>query len=208
MNITSDFDFTIIVPIYNEEENMPRLEKTMAEYLQKADLKSCVIFVDDKSSDSSLSLIKDCCKRNENMFYISFEKNMGLSAALKAGFDATQSKYVGYIDADLQTDPMEFNLLIPFVEEYQLVTGIRANRKDTRVKKISSKLGNGYRRILTGDDQNIKDSGCPLKIMHTEYAKRMPLFTGMHRLFPALISLQEGKVKQTRITHYPRIAGK
>ena len=137
---------------------MERLGKTIAGNLQKADLKRCVIFVDDKTSDSSLSLIKDCCKRNENMFYISFEKNMGLSAALKAGFDATQSKYVGYIDAALQTDPMEFNLLIPFVEAYQLVTGIRATRKVTRVKKISSTLSTGFLRIHTGDDPNSKAS--------------------------------------------------
>ena len=206
MNRTADFEFTIIVPIYNEEENLSRLEETLTNYLQRASLRTCVILVDDASTDGSLKGIQRICEHHSDIFYIALAKNLGLSGTLKAGIDATLSAYVGYIDADLQTDPNEFNLLIPYIKEYQLVTGIRANRQDTRVKKVSSLLGNGYRRILVGDD--IKDSGCPLKMIQTEYAKRLPLFTGMHRLLPALITLQEGKVKQLPITHYPRIAGK
>lgn len=206
MNITSNFEFSVIVPVYNEEENMTRLESTLSSYLPNSDLKTCIVFVDDGSTDTSLEKIKQICENHPDMFYVALSRNMGLSAALKAGIDAVESPYVGYIDADLQTDPNEFNLLIPYLNEYQLVTGIRADRKDTMVKKISSKLGNGYRRLLIGDD--IKDTGCPLKILHTSYAKRLPLFTGMHRLLPALIALQEGEVKQLPITHYPRIAGK
>lgn len=206
MNITSEFDLSVIVPVYNEEENMTRLECTLSSFLPNSALKTCVVFVDDGSTDASLEKIKIICKKHIAMFYVALDRNMGLSAAIKAGIDAIESKYVGYIDADLQTDPNEFNLFVPYLNEYQLITGIRANRKDSWVKKISSKLGNGYRRLLVGDD--IKDTGCPLKIMHTSYAKRLPLFTGMHRLLPALITLQEGQVKQISITHYPRIAGK
>ena len=139
------------------------------------------------------------------MFYISFEKNCGLSAAIKAGIDAAESPLVGYIDADLQTAPEDFNLLLPYADEYELVMGIRANRKDSGFKKIQSRIANSFRRFMTGDDA--VDTGCPLKILHTDVAKRIPMFTGMHRFLPALVGLQEGKVKQVPVRHFPRTAG-
>ena len=84
-NKTSDYELTVIVPVYNEEENMVRLENTLLEFLPQSIKKACVLFVDDGSSDRSLVRIRECCTRNEDFFYISFEKNRGLSAALKAG---------------------------------------------------------------------------------------------------------------------------
>jgi glycosyltransferase involved in cell wall biosynthesis len=129
-----------------------------------------------------------------------------LSTAIKAGFDAACSDYVGYIDADLQTTPEDFDLLIPHLDEYEMVMGIRANRNDSFVKRISSKIANGFRRFMTND--GIEDTGCPLKIIRTEYAKRIPMFNGMHRFLPALIQLQNGRVKQVPVRHFPRIAGK
>ena len=151
-------------------------------------------------------MIRDICGRNPDMFYLSFEKNCGNSAAMKAGIDYAQSTYVGYIDADLQTTPEDFNLLAEYADQYTLVTGIRANRKDTLAKRIQSKIGNAFRRMMTGDDA--KDTGCPLKLIRTENAKRMPLFTGLHRFVPALIALQNGTIKQVPIRHFPRTAGK
>lgn len=128
-----------------------------------------------------------------------------MSAALKAGIDAAQSTYVGYMDADLQTAPEDFNLLLPYREEYQLVTGIRANRKDTAFKRFQSRFANGFRNMMTHD--GMQDTGCPLKIMQSDYAKRIPFFTGMHRFLPALILLQEGKIKQLPVRHFPRLHG-
>lgn len=206
MNQTAKYELSILVPVYNEEENMNRLEKELANYTTEALLKTCIIYINDGSTDKSLDYIKDICSRNTNMFYLSLSRNMGLSAAMKAGIDFTFSKYVGYIDADLQTAPTDFNLLIPHLQQHQLVMGIRAMRQDSIIKKLSSKVGNGFRRMMTGDD--IKDTGCPLKIMHTDYAKRIPFFTGMHRFLPALIMLQEAQIKQVPVSHFPRIAGK
>ena len=101
---------------------------------------------------------------------------------------------------------MDFNQLLPFAEEYPLVIGIRANRKDSGFKNFQSKFANGFRRSMTGDDA--LDTGCPLKVIQTKYAKRFPMFTGMHRFFPALILLQDGgKVKQIPVSHFPRVAG-
>lgn len=205
MNKTCNYQLTIIVPVYNEEDNIAALEERLSVFLADARYASCVLFVNDGSSDSSLERIVEVCRRHTSFFYLSLERNGGLSAALKAGIDITESPYVGYMDADLQTTPEDFNLLMAYAEDYELVTGIRANRKDTGFKKLQSKIANGFRRMMTHD--NVQDTGCPLKVMHTDYAKRVPFFTGMHRFLPALILLQDGRVKQIAVHHFPRMAG-
>ena len=206
MNKTSEYRFTIIVPIYNEEDNIARLESTFAEYLPKCIEKACVLFVNDGSKDSSLKGIEEICSRNKDFYYISFDRNRGLSAAIKAGFDTCESPLVGYMDADLQTAPEDFNLLLPHAADYPLVSGIRARRNDSGSKRIQSKIANGFRRMMTGDTAT--DTGCPLKVMQTPYAKRIPMFKGMHRFFAALITLQDGGTFfETPVRHFPRTAG-
>lgn len=206
MNKTSEYRFTIIVPIYNEEDNIARLESTFAEYLPKCIEKACVLFVNDGSQDSSLKGIEEICSRNKDFYYISFDRNRGLSAAIKAGFDTCESPLVGYMDADLQTTPEDFNLLLPHAADYTLVSGIRARRNDSGSKRIQSKIANGFRRMMTGDTAT--DTGCPLKVMQTPYAKRIPMFKGMHRFFAALITLQDGGTfYETPVRHFPRTAG-
>lgn len=205
-NKTGEYEFTIIVPVYNEEDNMEAVEQRLAAYLPTALRRACVLFVNDCSTDNSLALIKDICARNEHFYYISFERNGGLSAALKAGIDYAWSPLVGYIDSDLQTAPEDFNLLLAHADEAELVTGIRANRKDSGFKKLQSKIANGFRRSMTHDGAT--DTGCPLKVIHTDYAKRVPFFTGMHRFLPALIQLQNGRFIEMPVRHFPRVAGK
>ena len=205
MNSTKDYELTIIVPVYNEEENINKLEKELSEYVCSSSVKTCILFVDDGSKDQSKTLIQEVCQRNRHLFYISFARNCGLSAAIKAGIDIAQSSFVGYIDADLQTAPKDFELLLPYRNEYEMVMGIRTGRKDSLGKKLSSKIANSFRRMMTND--GIEDTGCPLKIIHTEYAKRIPMFTGMHRFLPALLQLQHGRVKQVPVRHFERTAG-
>ncbi|MFA5328878.1 MAG: glycosyltransferase family 2 protein [Prolixibacteraceae bacterium] len=204
-NKTVDYEFTIIVPVFNEEDSIYALEEKLSTFMSQVSLSTCVLFVNDCSTDQSLERIAKVCERQSHFFYLSFSKNSGLSAGIKAGIDAAFSTYVGYIDADLQTTPEDFNLLIPHLNEFEMVMGIRTNRKDSFVKRISSGIANNFRKMMTHD--GIEDTGCPLKIMRTEYAKRIPLFTGMHRFLPALIQLQNGKVKQIPVRHFPRVAG-
>lgn len=207
MNKTGNYRFTVIVPVYDEEENINRLESELADYLANAPVRTCVVFVNDGSKDQSPTLLKDVCTRNHDMFYIELEKNSGLSTAIKAGIDNTFSPYVGYMDADLQTTPQDFNLLLAEIQYYAMVTGVREERRDGFVKRTSSKFANGFRRMITHD--GIADTGCPLKVIRTDYAKRIPFFKGMHRFLPALIQLQDGgTVKQITVRHFPRIAGK
>ncbi|MBW8325126.1 MAG: glycosyltransferase [Prolixibacteraceae bacterium] len=205
-NSTSGYELTVIVPVYDEEDNISALEEKLSSFLSQSATATCVLLVNDCSKDRSKDRIVEVCNRNEHFYYISLAKNSGLSAALKAGIDASFSKYVGYIDADLQTAPEDFNLLIPHLDDFEMVMGIRANRKDSFVKNLSSRIANGFRRFMTKD--GIEDTGCPLKIIRTDYAKRMPLFTGMHRFLPALILLQNGRIKQVPVRHFARVAGK
>lgn len=205
-NQTGQYTFTIIVPVYNEEDNIARLEEKLSNYLPQSLYKTCVLFVNDGSTDDSGNRIHRMCDRHPAFFHIDMKRNGGLSAALKAGFDYCFSEYVGYMDADMQTDADDFNLLLPGLAHYEFVTGIRANRKDSFFKNLQSKIANGYRRMMTGD--GVSDTGCPLKVMYTDCAKRIPMFRGMHRFLPALILLQNGNVQQIPVRHYPRIAGK
>jgi glycosyltransferase involved in cell wall biosynthesis len=199
------YEFTIIVPVYNEEDNLERVENELLAYTKISSKKTTVLFLNDGSNDSSQELIEAICERNEVFHFISFTKNRGLSTALKAGFDAVETELVGYIDSDLQTAPEDFNLLLARIGEYDFVTGVRANRKDSFVKNMSSTIANGIRRAFTHDGMD--DTGCPLKVIKTDFAKRIPMFKGLHRFLPAMILLQNGKILQVPVQHFPRIAG-
>ena len=199
------YDFTIIVPVYNEEDNLNRVEKELLAYTNMAIKKTEILFVNDGSTDKSQAMIESICAKNEAFGYISFKKNKGLSAAIKAGFDHVSTDLVGYIDSDLQTSPEDFNKLLEHVDSYDLVTGVRADRKDNFIKNISSTIANSIRRGFTHDGMD--DTGCPLKVLKTRYAKRIPMFKGLHRFLPAMILLQEGKVLQIPVRHFPRVAG-
>lgn len=196
---------TIIVPVYNEEANLLRVEKEFLSYFKKASVASKVLFVNDGSTDKSQEFIEAICARDEAFQFISFVENAGLSAAIKAGFDHVDTPLTGYIDADLQTTPHDFEVLLGAMRDNALVTGVRSNRKDTFIKNLSSKIANSIRRTFTKDGMD--DTGCPLKIIKTEYAKRIPMFRGLHRFLPAMVLLQKGKIKQVPVQHFPRIAG-
>lgn len=205
MNKTKEYKLTVIIPVYNEEDNIYSLEDKVGGFITESEYKVAGLFVNDGSSDDSMNRLKEVCERNKHFYYLDMKVNQGLSTAIKAGIDYVYSNLVGYIDADLQTDPFDFNLLFEFAHEYDMVTGIRIGRKDSFVKKMSSKIANGFRRKMTND--GIEDTGCPLKILKTDIAKRIPFFKGMHRFLPALVQMIGGRVKQVPVRHYPRVAG-
>lgn len=199
------YEFTIIVPVYNEEDNLKRVELELSNYIKIAIKRTNILFVNDGSKDNSQQLIEEICAKNPDFSFIQFEQNCGLSAAIAAGFKNVDAELVGYIDSDLQTTPEDFNLLLKEIDEYDLVTGVRSNRKDSFVKNMSSTIANVIRRSFTHDGMD--DTGCPLKVIKTEFAKNIPMFNGLHRFLPAMILLQNGKIKQIPVQHFPRIAG-
>ena len=197
---------TIIVPVFNEVDNLDRIEKTFKDYFAESKTKSKVLFVDDGSSDGSLAKIQKICDADSNFEYISFDRNYGLSTAIKAGIDTCTTELTGYIDADLQTSPFDFDKLLEDIDTYAAVIGIREKRKDTLSKRIQSLIANSIRRALIND--GVIDTGCPLKVIRTGIAKKIPFFDGMHRFIPALIKLQGEEIKQVKVRHFERIAGK
>lgn len=196
---------TIIIPVYNEEENLLRVENELTNFINASATPSKVLFVNDGSTDGSQQLIEAICARSSSFGYIAMDRNYGLSAAITAGFDAVTTPFTGYIDADLQTSPEDFNLLMQHIGNYDLVTGVRSQRKDGLGKKLSSKIANNIRRAFTHDGMD--DTGCPLKVIRTDYARRIPMFSGLHRFLPAMVLLQNGRVKQVPVRHFSRIAG-
>lgn len=196
---------TILVPVYNEEESLRQFAVEMNKYFELAPVATTVLFINDGSTDQSLAIMRDICRQDSRYAFISLAQNRGLSTAIKAGIDHARGTLVGYIDADIQTTPLDLPELLQFFPEYDMVTGIRAKRKDSAVKLLSSKIANNFRRLLIND--GIQDTGCPLKILKIEYARRLPLFHGMHRFLGALVQLQGGRVKQLPVRHFPRFAG-
>ena len=202
----SAYLLTIIVPLYNEEGNLRRLARELSDYISHSTYKAKVLFVNDGSKDNSPKIIEELCIEFHSFGYIHLLRNSGLSTALKAGIDQVGTKYSGYIDADLQTSPFDFDLLMDLADCADLVTGIRNKRKDNFLKLISSKIANTIRQAVTHD--GVSDTGCPLKVFKTETIRQIPFFNGMHRFLPALVKLQGGIVKQVPVRHFERIAGK
>jgi dolichol-phosphate mannosyltransferase len=196
---------TVVVPVYNEIDCLPRLVAELCKFLEQVPVTTSILFVDDGSTDSSGDFIEKTCLEDSQFHFLKLETNSGLSTALKAGFDACRSELIGYIDADLQTAPMDFLKFLNHFPDYDLVIGIRRNRQDNWVKKTSSLIANKVRRVLIHD--NIEDTCCPLKIGKASFMKEAPFFQGMHRFIPALIKMMGGKVKQLPVNHFPRVAG-
>lgn len=199
------YDLQVIVPVYNEQDSLSRLCDEMDLFLNACKLHAAVLFVDDGSSDQSLDRIREICRKSKWYGYISLEHNLGLSGALKAGIDHCDSRWIGYIDADLQTSPSDFMLYLPYLEDFDLVTGHRHLRKDSPVKRLSSLVANSFRRAVLKD--GIRDTGCPLKIIKADMARHIPFFNGMHRFIPALVQTLGGTVKEIPVRHFPRQEG-
>lgn len=197
---------SIIIPVFNEEKGISAIREAFLYFFENTRLEAQVLFVNDGSTDESLEEIKKLCFVDPKFHYISFEKNAGLSSAIKAGFDSSYTDWVGYIDADLQTDPSDFLRYEPFLEDYDLITGKRVNRKDSFVKNISSFFANWFRDSMLHD--GVSDSGCPLKILKKDLAVEIPFFKGMHRFIPALVLMCGGKLKEIPVSHFPRKTGK
>lgn len=199
------FDVTIIVPIFNEEDCLPLFFDKMDKFLAISEKSVKILLVDDGSQDKSSQLIVHKCHQDHRYHWIKLAENSGLSAALKIGIRNSDTTYTGYIDADLQTTPEDFQSFYPLLDQYDLVCGIRQKRQDSIVKKMSSKIANKIRRIVLND--GVQDSGCPLKIGKTKVLQQVPKFNGFHRFLPALVLMSGGSIIQIPVRHFPRVAG-
>lgn len=196
---------SVVVPVYNEEENLATLLGQLQNALAKTNHAYELWFVDDGSSDGSLAAIRELAARHPEVRYLAFAKNTGQSAALYAGFQHANGDVIITLDADLQNDPADIPAMLEHYGDYDMVTGWRQNRQDTLSKKIGSKIGNGFRNWMTAE--TIHDTGCSLKIMRADMLKRIRMFRGLHRFLPTLMRLEGARVMEMPVNHRPRLHG-
>jgi glycosyltransferase involved in cell wall biosynthesis len=203
--MTAMKSLSIVIPVYNEEDNVGPLVARIGEATSGWEGTVEILFVDDGSSDRTLDLLKEAQAGDARIRIAHFRKNMGQTAAMAAGFRLARGEVIATLDADLQNDPMEIPRLAAMLDDWDVVCGVRMRRKDTLWKRISSRIGNGFRNWLTRD--NIIDTGCTLKAYRRECLEGLELYKGMHRFLPTLIKMRGYRVTQVPVSHHPRLAG-
>jgi dolichol-phosphate mannosyltransferase len=191
---------SVIVPLFNEEENLPILQSELRTALSGLDHE--IVFVDDGSVDRTVEQIETA----SNIRVIRFEKNTGQSAAIYAGLQAARGTTAVLIDGDLQNDPADIpRLLAEIAGGADVVCGYRVKRKDTALKRLTSRIANAVRSRFTKD--GVRDTGCTLKAMRRECVSALVPFKGMHRFIPALIKGAGYRVVEVPVNHRPRRFG-
>ncbi len=203
-----ELDLSIVVPIYNEEENVALLHKAITDVMKDLEISYELILVDDGSTDRTMEIMREIQKTDPNLKVIKFRGNFGQSAAMAAGFEAARGETVVAMDGDLQNDPRDIpNLLKKLDEGYDVVSGWRKNRKDKLlVRKVPSRIANRLICSVTGVD--LHDTGCSLKAFRREIIKRISLYGELHRFIPALAKLEGARITEMVVNHHPRKYGK
>ena len=196
---------SVIIPVFNEEENLKPLFTELMDVLNSLNKTCEVLFIDDGSKDGSLAVLKDLQKTFSGIRIIKFKKNCGQTSAFDAGIKAAQGEVIVTMDADLQNDPRDIPKLLEKIGDFDAVCGWRQKRNDSFIRRISSRIANAVRNKLSGE--SIKDVGCSLKAFRSVYAKKMKLYTGLHRFFPTLIKMEGGRVTEVAVNHRPRKYG-
>lgn len=192
---------SVVVPLFNEEANMPILQSELRAALGGLDHE--IIFVDDGSIDRTVERIENAA----NVRVLRFAKNAGQTAAIYAGLQAARGATAVLIDGDLQNDPADIpKLLAEISRGADLVCGYRAQRKDTLVKRLTSRVANFVRSRFTKD--GVRDTGCTLKAMRRECVGALVPFKGMHRFIPALIKAAGYRLVEIPVNHRPRRFGR
>lgn len=200
-------DLSIVIPLLNEEENIPELYREISEVLTGINRDHEIVFVDDGSTDTSLQLLKELQQKDSSVVVVSFRKNFGQTAAMAAGFDYARGDVIITMDADLQNDPRDIPLLLEKVDEgFDVVTGWRYDRKDPFInRRLPSMIANKIISKTTG--VNLHDYGCTLKAFRKEVIKTIKLYGEMHRFIPAIASGMGISIAEVKVNHRARMFG-
>jgi dolichol-phosphate mannosyltransferase len=193
---------SVVVPLFNEQDNVAQLQNEIDHALQGIDYE--LVLVDDGSTDDTLKNIL----RTPRVRVLAFAKNAGQSAAMHAGIHHARGQLIATLDGDLQNDPADIPSMISALDHgpgFDLVCGYRASRKDTAFKRLQSRIANAVRSRFVGD--GVRDTGCTLKVMRQPCREALLLFNGMHRFIPALIRNMGFRVTEVPVNHRPRIHG-
>ncbi len=201
-------DLSIVIPVYNERESIPKLYEELDKTLSEMPLKYEVLLIDDGSTDGTFDELKKIHEKNNLFKVIRFRRNFGQTAALSAGFDFAKGDIIVTLDADLQNDPRDIPLLLEKINEgYDIVSGWRVNRKDKALtRKFPSMVANKIISKLTG--VHLHDYGCTLKAYRKEVVKNIELYGEMHRYIPAIASWMGVSVAEVPVRHHSRKYGK
>jgi glycosyltransferase involved in cell wall biosynthesis len=199
---------TVVIPIFNEEENIPPLYQDLKAFMEEMGVKYEVIFIDDGSDDSSNEILQSLAQEDKGIKVIQFRKNFGQTAAIAAGVEYAQGEVIVTMDGDGQNDPRDIpRLLDKLGQGYDVASGWRRNRRDPFLsKKFPSALANRLISWLTG--VKLHDYGCTLKAYRRDILKDVRLYGEMHRFIPAYASWVGAQIAEIEVTHHPRKFGR
>ena len=199
---------SVVVPAYNEEENIPILYEKLVKVLDSLGEEYEIVFVDDGSYDRTPEILRELAEKDRRVKVVRFRRNYGQTAAMYAGFEHARGDVIITMDADLQNDPEDIPRLLEKLEEgYDIVSGWRKDRKDPFLsRKLPSKIANWIISKVTGVE--LHDYGCTLKAYRSEIAKRYRLYGDMHRFLPALAKRFGARITEIPVKHHPRLYGK
>jgi len=198
---------SIVVPIYNEVESLPKLIDRIAQSLQTDHLSYEMILVDDGSQDGTTELLKELAEKRQDLKGVILRRNYGQTAAMAAGFHYAQGEVIITMDGDLQNDPADIPRLLDKLNEgYDLVSGWRKDRQDNKLSRIlPSKIANKIIGNVTGVE--LHDYGCSLKAYRAEIVADMNLYGELHRFLPALAFIEGAKIAEIPVLHHARVYG-
>ncbi|MDX2243827.1 MAG: glycosyltransferase family 2 protein [Leptolyngbyaceae cyanobacterium bins.302] len=201
-------DVSVVVPIHNEYENLPRLLEAISSVLKENNYRYEILCVDDGSTDGSTELLKELSSQRSDLRSIILRRNYGQTAAMAAGFRFAQGNVIITMDGDLQNDPADIPILMAKLHEgYDLVSGWRKNRQDATLnRKIPSKIANWLIGQVTG--VKVHDYGCSLKAYRSELVADMNLYGELHRFLPALAFIEGARITEIPVRHHARQFGK
>jgi glycosyltransferase involved in cell wall biosynthesis len=198
---------SLVIPLYNEEENIPALHEHLRASLDPLGLEYEILFVDDGSTDRTLSLLEEIQAKDKQIVVLSLRRNFGQTAAFAAGFDFAKGDIIITMDGDLQNDPDDIPKLIELIKDHDLVSGWRKNRKDPFfTRRLPSIMANWLISNVTG--VKLHDYGCSLKAYRRDVIKNLKLYGEMHRFIPAVASWYGVRVAEVETVHHPRLRGK
>jgi dolichol-phosphate mannosyltransferase len=201
-------DLSVVIPVYNEEENIPHLWPELRGVLESLGLAFEVIFVDDGSRDRSADVIRQLRESDPRVRLVRLKVNAGETAATDAGFKAARGRLVVTMDADLQNDPHDIPALLAQLDRWDAVSGWRIDRGDgdSLVRGISSRVANRTRNWIS--DESIQDSGCTFRAFRRECLRGLVLYRGFHRFIPTLLKMRGYRVIEVPVRNRPRRFGR
>lgn len=199
-------DLSVVIPVFNEEENLPELVSRLKDALVALDRTYEVIFVNDGSRDKSFSILKESAEADDRLVVIDFNRNYGQHAAVFAGFEASRGDIVVTLDADLQNPPEEIGKLVTKMEEgYDVVGSVRVKRRDSLFRKLASRLINKVTSTVTG--VKLHDYGCMLRAYRRDIVKTLCSSREISTFIPVLADLFAGRVTEVPVAHAERSRG-